>query len=592
MTASAVTKFASAGPGAVAGTTSGVMRGLGRGARSTTGMPQSSQGAAQGFGSSWRSILAAAGIPEDGAEASAKAEPASTDGAQAQRRASVAGAPRNDTNLPPTVRPQQAESQVTARTDSTHPLSADAQPAVRPERAPAQAPGQPIINALKAGTTASTRDAQTAHVRMHAKREPHPAKPAEATAAQLSPLMDIIVPVPAHPVHPPAQSATELTVRSAIHSSRPGLHAFSIQTEMATLTGTRSVPAPTATNSAPAQTKRAPDPAFDQAIEAPSIGPEAQAISAGKEPTEESSVQAGTSMGASQASYHAPAPADSVVAAQALRGQTADHPASGIVPPNPHREASGISVPVETDGKAAPGARGVTAKSAESHWSANALHMQAAQAAHPVASQASVVAQMQPATMAARDASATNFAGDAKERGETNASSPSATADPSAVRETFASLDAAVSTSAPTWIHASPHHAEAGFKDPALGWVAVRAQTDANGIHAALVPGSADAAQSLGTHLAGLNAHLAERHTPVATLTLAAQESQWAGQGMGQDAGQNAGQGGHSGQEADARSSASAAVPASQSHGAMTAGRTDAPSAGTMPGGAYISVMA
>jgi hypothetical protein len=64
------------------------------------------------------------------------------------------------------------------------------------------------------------------------------------------------------------------------------------------------------------------------------------------------------------------------------------------------------------------------------------------------------------------------------------------------------------------------------------------------------VPGSADAAQTLGSHLAGLNAYLAEHHTPVETLTMAAPESgssglsgQGTGEGTQQGAGQQSAQG-------------------------------------------------
>jgi hypothetical protein len=67
------------------------------------------------------------------------------------------------------------------------------------------------------------------------------------------------------------------------------------------------------------------------------------------------------------------------------------------------------------------------------------------------------------------------------------------------------------------------------------------------------VPGSADAAQALGSHLAGLNAYLAEHHTPVETLTLAAPESGssgLSGQGAGEGTQQGAGQ--QSAQSADA----------------------------------------
>jgi hypothetical protein len=58
-------------------------------------------------------------------------------------------------------------------------------------------------------------------------------------------------------------------------------------------------------------------------------------------------------------------------------------------------------------------------------------------------------------------------------------------------------------------------------------------------IHAALLPGSEDAAQTLSGHLAGLNAYLAEQHTPVETLTLAAAS----GGGIETNTGQNMQQG-------------------------------------------------
>lgn len=120
-----------------------------------------------------------------------------------------------------------------------------------------------------------------------------------------------------------------------------------------------------------------------------------------------------------------------------------------------------------------------------------------------------------------------------------------------ATRETFASLDAEIVPRTLTWIHAGAQRAEAGFQDQALGWVGVRADVGAGGVHASLVPGSADAAQVLGGHLAGLNSYLAEQHKPVETLSLAAPEDRWAGPGgdqgtgpgLNQGEGQNAGQG-------------------------------------------------
>ncbi len=110
-------------------------------------------------------------------------------------------------------------------------------------------------------------------------------------------------------------------------------------------------------------------------------------------------------------------------------------------------------------------------------------------------------------------------------------------------RETFAALDAEGATGKPAWIHAGAQRAEAGFQDPALGWVSVRADSSGGGVHAELVAGSSDAAQALGSHMAGLNAYLAEHHTPVETLTLTSPEGGWSGLGSDKGAGQQMQQG-------------------------------------------------
>ena len=107
-----------------------------------------------------------------------------------------------------------------------------------------------------------------------------------------------------------------------------------------------------------------------------------------------------------------------------------------------------------------------------------------------------------------------------------------------APQEAFAALDAGTTVGTPTWTHIAGRQAEAGFQDPALGWVGVRADLNGGSVHAALVPASADAAQALSAHLAGLSAYLSERDTPVAALTMAAPENSriesGADRGMGQ----------------------------------------------------------
>jgi hypothetical protein len=120
------------------------------------------------------------------------------------------------------------------------------------------------------------------------------------------------------------------------------------------------------------------------------------------------------------------------------------------------------------------------------------------------------------------------------------------------LQQTFTALDSGNQSvvEAGRWVHAGRTAAEAGFDDPSLGWVGIRAELRPSGINASVVLGSVQAAQSLGAHLPGLNAYLSEHHTPVETLTVAAPTSQWSGQALGQQAEQHDGQrGGHNPQQ-------------------------------------------
>jgi hypothetical protein len=186
---------------------------------------------------------------------------------------------------------------------------------------------------------------------------------------------------------------------------------------------------------------------------------------------------------------------------------------------------------------------------------------------------------------------------------DTSGNSAGATAG-SATRETFAALDAGTAPGTPTWIHAGTQRAEAGFQDPALGWVGVRADMGAGGVHASLVPGSADAAQALGGHLAGLNSFLVEQHTPVETLTLAAPWGRWAGplgdqetsqgtnQGLNQGANQNTGQGAFSEPQSNPPPAAPDLAAAAIPEVSAQTGRPDAMVPTARPGGVHISVIA
>jgi hypothetical protein len=120
---------------------------------------------------------------------------------------------------------------------------------------------------------------------------------------------------------------------------------------------------------------------------------------------------------------------------------------------------------------------------------------------------------------------------------------------------TFAALDsgsafgAGTSVGTPGWIHASGQRAEAGFEDPVLGWVGVRADVVSGTVHAAILPGSAEAATELSTHLTGLGSYLSEQHAMVSAVTVAAPAQQGIESGAGQNLQQNAQQ--NSGEDAN-----------------------------------------
>jgi len=105
----------------------------------------------------------------------------------------------------------------------------------------------------------------------------------------------------------------------------------------------------------------------------------------------------------------------------------------------------------------------------------------------------------------------------------------------------FAALDSAPGASTPTWVHNGARQAEAGFHDPELGWVSVRADSSGGAVHASVVPGSDAAAQTLSGHLAGLNDYLTTHHSSVESLTLAAPEATSGSTAMNQNSNQNQG---------------------------------------------------
>jgi hypothetical protein len=152
----------------------------------------------------------------------------------------------------------------------------------------------------------------------------------------------------------------------------------------------------------------------------------------------------------------------------------------------------------------------------------------------------------------------------------------------------FLALDAE-RTPPSTWIHAGTHHAEAGYLDPALGWVGVRADAAAGGVHAALVPASGEAAQLLGGHLPALNSYLAEHHGSTATVTMMAPHDGGSGAGRGNDSPQQH----QSARGQDPLGTAAREAAVSVSRNASLGGVQDASAVPMVSGGGrYISVMA
>ena len=158
----------------------------------------------------------------------------------------------------------------------------------------------------------------------------------------------------------------------------------------------------------------------------------------------------------------------------------------------------------------------------------------------------------------------------------------------------FAVLDTGSGVGKPNWVHAGGQRAEAGFEDPELGWVGVRADLSGGVVHAALVPGSAEAAQVLSAHLPGLSTYLSEQHAPVATLTMETTDGSGAGTGqsMQQNADQNTGQNASAGTQAEARADPAANSPRESPDRATESGAVNPASLTGGLSGTHISVMA
>jgi hypothetical protein len=130
--------------------------------------------------------------------------------------------------------------------------------------------------------------------------------------------------------------------------------------------------------------------------------------------------------------------------------------------------------------------------------------------------------------------------------------------------DVFRSLDAGSGLPSGTWIHAGPHQAEAGYLDPVLGWVVVRADASNGAVHASLVPSSLQSAQFLSSHLDGLNSYLSERQNQSTPITLNGFDSGSMASGSGSHQQEQSGAAGRQGSATPESAGSDAAPPRRQ----------------------------
>jgi hypothetical protein len=127
-------------------------------------------------------------------------------------------------------------------------------------------------------------------------------------------------------------------------------------------------------------------------------------------------------------------------------------------------------------------------------------------------------------------------------------------------QSTFSALDADSSSAQPVWTHASARHAEAGYLDPNLGWVGVRADLDGHAVRATVLTSSTDAAQTLSQHMSSLGTYLQEQNSVVRSIGLASSTGQDLQSGTQPGAGQGGSDSGNSSGSREDRSASSSSV--------------------------------
>jgi hypothetical protein len=219
-----------------------------------------------------------------------------------------------------------------------------------------------------------------------------------------------------------------------------------------------------------------------------------------------------------------PVPSDSVGDAPTLNFTVSP---GTPMPPLAALSLSSSPIPSELAGALRPNA--MSDRAAPSESPAQALHATAVTTGGPSAT-------ILPVPLVALPSEAAAFAqSGAATHGQTAASVSVPIQFASPAHEPFGALDSASAPGAAAWTRTGTHSVEAGFNDPSLGWVGVRADLNAGGVHAALVPVSADAAQVLAGQIPGLHSYLSEQHVDLGSLTLSAPEGSGLASGDGSE---------------------------------------------------------
>ena len=438
------------------------------------------------------------------------------------------------------------------------------------QAAESQKPGPAALNAEAAAqSTVSSAQAKTA-VNERAAHSRHSAagQHSTKTAAQASAGMNAAfvqaapIPGPAAALQPAqASQAAEMTARAATQSSSAGSAASAFthpvsgrqQASTGTFSGTQSGSAATRTG-----------------LEEKALS---TAASIGEETDSASDASRGIGIPASE--IHA---AHSAAASAQAQAQAAlSSPGIPIHAASAQASAGAFTLDTSLKPSPAPPASGNAAD--PSHLSAASLQ-NAAASASPVrsglASREHGPLQHEPAASATeqqvlssaglpshtapvRDAS--GLTGVSAERSNAAAHLDSGSSQPA--RDPFPLLDADPGQPATRWTHASARQVEAGYQDPALGWVSVRADATPGGLHASVLPSSPEAAQALGAHLSGLNSFLADQHGGSVTASLASPDGSSSAAGQNGHAG--AGQQNSSGEPSTAQQASASSSSSSSS---------------------------